>query len=302
MIKWREINHTSITEFILAGFTVAPAMQRLLFVIFFNIYVITVLGNVLISVAYRRNSNLHTPMYYLLSNFSFLETCYVSATVPKLLSDLLAEEKRISFYECYVLAAMACDRYHAISNPLLYCVTMNDRVCAKLIAGSLLIGAVNSLVHTSLTYSLPFCDANEINHFFCDVLPVLELACTDTQVNEMAIFVLAGAVIVGSLILTIISYSLIIFTILNISSKSGKRKAFSTCASHFASITIFYGSEIFMYLRPKSSHVMDQDSFISVMYTVISPLLNPFIYTIRNTEFKASILKLIYQRPGLQKS
>ncbi|XP_053545874.1 olfactory receptor 1020-like [Bombina bombina] len=303
-------NSTTITEFILVGLSENPEIQPFLFAVFLLTYIITVLGNLTIILVIKLGSNLHTAMYFHLANFAFLEICYISATVPKMLSSFLAERKTISLRgcitqmycfllfggtECYILAAMAYDRYNAICHPLLYTIIMNRRRCTQLIVGSWLIGAVNAAVHTILTFTLPFCDSNRIDHFFCDIPPLLKLACTDTWVNELVIFLISGSVIVGSFILILISYLQIIFTIVKIKSTSGRKKAFSTCVSHFTVVTIFFGSGIFMYFRPKSSYAMEQDRVISVMYAIAAPLLNPFIYSLRNKDVKIAIRKMIYK-------
>ncbi|CAH2319818.1 olfactory receptor 5V1-like, partial [Pelobates cultripes] len=251
--------------------------------------------------------DLNTPMYFYLANLSFLEVCYISTTVPKMLSVLLADHKSISFYECalqmycfillggtecYMLAAMAYDRYNAICHPLLYSSIMNKRVCSQLIVGSWTIGAGNSLIHTVLTFTLSFCNENTINHFFCDIPPLMELACTDTWINELVLLVACGLVIVCSFLITALSYVHIISAVLNIHSVSGRKKTFSTCTSHLIVVCLFYGSAIFMYFRPKSSYMMDHDRLISAMYAVITPLMNPFIYSLRNVNVKGSVRKI----------
>ncbi|XP_056397717.1 olfactory receptor 5V1-like [Hyla sarda] len=301
--------NSQISEFVLLGLSDSQEWQSLFFVIFFFIYIITVGGNVYIILAYRFSPNLHTPMYFYLANFSFLDICYITGTVPKMLSNFLSEQKTISVYgcsiqmycvwlfggtECYILAAMAYDRYNAICHPLLYQVIMNKATCTKLIIGSWVIGAVNSLIHTVLTFSLTFC-SNKINHFFCDVPPVLELSCTSTWINELVIFFISGCVIIGSFILIMISYIKIISAIFKAHSRRGRRKTFSTCTSHLIVVTIFYGSGIFMYFRPKSSYGMDQDRLVSVMYTVIAPMLNPFVYSLRNSEVKLAMKRILYR-------
>ncbi|CAN2388162.1 Olfactory receptor [Pristimantis euphronides] len=302
-------NHTIISEFILAGLSDSQELQTFLFVIFLHIYIITVGGNVYIILAYRFCSSLHTPMYFYLANFSFLDICYITGTVPKMLSNFLSEQKTISVYgcaiqmycvwlfggtECYILAAMAYDRYNAICHPLIYKVIMNNVICMQLIIGSWIIGALNSLIHTVLTFSLTFC-SNRINHFFCDVPPVLELSCTSTWINELVIFHISGCVIIGSFVLIMISYVKIISSVLKVHSRSGRRKTFSTCTSHLIVVTIFYGSGIFMYFRPKSSYGMNQDRLVSVMYTVIAPMLNPFVYTLRNSDVKLAAKRILHK-------
>ncbi|KAM4703163.1 olfactory receptor 5AP2-like [Rhinophrynus dorsalis] len=303
-------NHTMFSQFILVGLSEMPELQHLLFIVFLCIYVITVFGNMSMIFAYMLSPNLHTPMYFYLANFSFLEICYISSTLPKMLSNLIAEPKAISFNgciiqmfwfvllggtECYMLAAMAYDRYNAICHPLLYNIIMNKGTCIRLIAGSWLIGAVNSLIHTVLTFSLSFC-THKINHFFCDIPPLLKLACTNTRNNELVLVVGCFFVIVGSFILTMSSYTLIIINILNIHSVSGRTKAFSTCTSHLMVVTIFYGSATFMYFRSKTNYVINIDKLLSVMYAVIVPLLNPFIYSLRNSDVKLAVRNIVYKR------
>ncbi|XP_075696899.1 olfactory receptor 5V1-like [Rhinoderma darwinii] len=299
-------NITRIDEFILVGLSDVSKIQCFLFVLFLCIYLTTVFANLSIIFVIRFSPMLQTPMYFFLANFSFLEICYVTSTVPKMLSNFLATRKTISFYgcvmqmywflllggaECYMLAAMAYDRYNAICHPLQYSIILSKRICIKLISGSWLIGALNALIHTVLTFTLPFC-FNKIDHFFCDIPPLLKLSCFDTWFNEVVIFVISGSVIVGSCVLTMISYMKIIYTIVNMKSNTRRQKAFSTCVSHFTVVIIFFGSGIFMYFRPKSSYSMDQDRLIAVMYTIIAPLLNPFIYTFRNRNVKIAVKRL----------
>ncbi|XP_069804636.1 olfactory receptor 5G29-like [Dendropsophus ebraccatus] len=297
------INHTTVMEFILLGFS-GLTDQVSLFPIFLCIYIITLVGNLCIIIAYKLSPSLHTPMYFFLANFSLLEILYVSTTVPKMLSCLLSERKVISLSgcaiqmycfvllggtECYMLAAMAYDRYNAICRPLMYTVIMREIVCIQHIVGSYVIAAANALIHTALTFSLQFCRSNKIDHFFCDVPPVLELSCQDIWVNELVIFVIGGCVVIGSFIVTMISYIEIISKILKLQSALGKKKTFATCSSHLMVVIIFYGSTISMYFRPRSSYKVGQNSVVSLMYTVIAPLLNPFIYSLRNKEVKTNI-------------
>ncbi|XP_056397838.1 olfactory receptor 5V1-like [Hyla sarda] len=308
-------NFTTIDEFILAGLTDVSKIQCLLFVLFLCIYATTVFANLFIIFVVRFSPNLQTPMYFFLANFSFLEICYITSTVPKMLSNFLTTCKTITFYgcvvqmywflllggaECYMLAAMAYDRYNAICNPLQYTIILSRKVCIQLISGSWLIAAVNALIHTVLTFTLPFCN-KKIDHFFCDIPPLLKLSCSDTWFNEIAIFMISGLVIVGSFILTMISYIKIISTIVNMKSTTNRRKALSTCVSHFTVVVIFFGSGIFMYFRPKSSYSMAQDRLIAVMYTIIAPLLNPFIYTFRNANVKIAMKRLMRQMNIAQK-
>ncbi|XP_053308384.1 olfactory receptor 1019-like [Spea bombifrons] len=298
-------NHTSVTEFIIVGLTEVAEYEMFLFLIFLCIYITTVFLNASIVFLYIFSPNLRTPMYFFLANFSFLEICYVSSTTPKMLSVFLVEPKTISFYGCalqmywflllgtaesYMLAAMAYDRYNAICHPLLYSAIMNTKVCVQLVAGSWLIGVLNSLANTTLTFRLQFC-RSRINHFLCDIPPLLKLACAETWVNEIAL-VIGGSIVFGSFILTMISYTQIICAILKIQSNSGRKKSFSTCTSHFMVVTIFYGSGSMMYFQPKSSYSMSKDRTVAVMYTIIAPLLNPFIYSVRNQDVKIAVKKL----------
>ncbi|XP_018408129.1 PREDICTED: olfactory receptor 998-like [Nanorana parkeri] len=307
-------NQTMVSEFILVGLTENPELQSIFFIVLLWIYIITVFGNLFLIIAYRFSPNLQTPMYFFLANFSFLDICYISSTVPKMLSNLISGSKTISFSgcilqlysfgvcggtECYVLAAMAYDRYNAICHPLLYTAIMNRRTCLHLIAGSWVFGIVNIFIHTVLTFQLPFCD-NKINQVFCDIPPLLKLSCIDTWTNEIVIFCTSGLVILCSFILIILSYIKIISSILTIHSTTGTRKAFSTCTSHLIVVTIFYGSIIFVYLKPKSSYATYQDQMVAVMYTVVAPFLNPFIYSLRNSEVKNALAK-IAPRCGTEK-
>ncbi|XP_073511522.1 olfactory receptor 5G9-like [Phyllobates terribilis] len=307
----RNNNHTMVTGFILLGFSGVIENQVFLFLIFLCTYIITVCGNLSIILAYKLTPSLHTPMYFFLANLSLLEILYVSCTVPKMLSSLWSECNAISFSgcaiqmycflllgstECYMLGVMAYDRYNAICHPLLYTVIMSEVVCIQYLVGSYVIGAVNALIHTTFAFSLPFCGSNEIDHFFCDILPILELSCQDIWINELVIFVIAGSVTIASFIVAVISYMEIISKILKLRSTSSKKKTFATCSSHLIVVTIFYGSGIVMYFRPRSSYRIVQKSVVSLMYTVISPLLNPYIYSLQNKEVKSSIKNIFLHK------
>ncbi|XP_071969570.1 olfactory receptor 5AP2-like [Engystomops pustulosus] len=300
-------NLTRVSEFILIGLSDVPELQLLFFTVFLIIYIITVLGNLSIICAYLLSTNLHMPMYFFLAHFSFLDICYITVNVPKMLGNCLAAHKTIPFYgclvqvytfgvcggtECYVLAAMAYDRYVAICHPLSYNTIMKRKVCIQLLVGSYLVGSTNSLIHTSITFTLPFCGPNVISHIFCDIPPILQLACADTRINQIVIFVTSVCVVVVSFILIVISYICIIIAILNLT--SGRKKAYSTCTSHLMIVTIFYGSVMFMYLKPESN-ISSQDRVIAVLYTVIAPLLNPFIYSLRNNDVKRAIIKIYHK-------
>ncbi|XP_069802709.1 olfactory receptor 5A2-like [Dendropsophus ebraccatus] len=300
-------NHTTVTEFILVGFSDVPELQYFLFAIFLCIFIMSLFAHMFLIVLYRFNTNLYTPMYFFLANFSLLEICYISTVTPKMLVNLLSGDKTITFHgcaaqmycflvlastECYMLAAMSYDRYNAICHPLLYNSIVNTGTCLKLIVGSWIIGFMVATIQTFLTFSLPFCGPNKINHFYCDIPPIMALACTDTQFNEIATFMIVLCVVVGAFMLTVITYVQIIWTIVKHHSATGSKKAFSTCASHLIVVTIFFGSGSVMYLRPKTSYGTDVDKFMSLMYTIIAPLLNPFIYSLRNNDVKFAVKKM----------
>ncbi|KAG6530685.1 olfactory receptor [Crotalus adamanteus] len=299
-----EENHTMMTEFVFVGLVDSPNMELLSFIVILIIYLITLTGNLGMIILIKISSQLQSPMYFFLSHLSFLDSGYSSAIAPKMLANILADKKSISYAdcaaqmyffifcastECILLAAMAYDRYVAICNPLLYVVTMSPEVCTVMVAGSYLIGLVNAVTQTASTFQLSFCGSNIINHFFCDVPPLLSLSCTDTSMNEMVLFVFATILGIFTSTEIVVSYAFILTAILRINSSEGKQKAFSTCASHLAAVTIFYGTTIFMYLRPSSSYVLDQDKWASIFYTIVIPMLNPLIYSLRNREVKNAL-------------
>ncbi|XP_049747900.1 LOW QUALITY PROTEIN: olfactory receptor 5F1-like [Elephas maximus indicus] len=294
-------NCTSLTEFILLGLADTLELQITLFLLFFVIYTLTVLGNVGMILLIRVDSRLHTPMYFFLANLSFVDVCYSSTITPKMLVDLLSEKRTISFagcflqmyffialatIECILFGLMAYDRYVAICNPLLYSLIMSRTVCLKMAAGAFAAGLLNSMVNTSHVSSLPFCGSNIIHHFFCDTPPLLKLSCSDTRLNESIFSTFAGVNMVGALLVILTSYSYIFFSMFRMHSGEGRRKAFSTCASHLTAIILFYATSIYTYLRPSSSYSLRQDEVASVFYTVVIPMLNPLIYSLRNKEVK----------------
>ncbi|KAJ1168215.1 hypothetical protein NDU88_000163 [Pleurodeles waltl] len=301
-------NQSLVTEFILLGLSSIPEVEGLFFMIFLLIYMTTLAGNILIITVIRLDTHLHTGMYYFISNLSFLDCCYSTVTVPKMLADLLAERKTISFtacmtqlyffislvsIECLLLAAMAYDRYIAICHPLHYGRTMDQRTCSWLAASLWVTGFFYSLVHALLMSRLSFCRSNEIQHFFCDIPPLLKLSCSDTFINILVIFTLGGFVGLGALLIKIVSYTFIITTILNIKSSEGRVKAFSTCASHLTVVIIFYGALLFTYYRPTTTNSFSADSLVSVVYSILTPMVNPMIYSLRNSEMKAAVKKII---------
>ncbi|XP_070086525.1 olfactory receptor 5F1 [Equus caballus] len=304
-------NYTSLTEFILLGLADTLELQVSLFLVFFVIYTLTVLGNVGMILLIRIDSRLHTPMYFFLAGLSFVDVCYSSTITPKMLVDLLSKKKTISFTgcflqmyffialattECILFGLMAYDRYVAICNPLLYSSIMSRTVCLKMAAGAFTAGLLNSMVNTSYVSSLPFCSSNVIHHFFCDSPPLFKLSCSDTQLNESIFSTFAGVNMIGALLVILSSYSYILFSIFRMHSGEGRHKAFSTCASHLTAIMLFYSTSIYTYLRPSSSYLLNQDKVVSVFYTVVIPMLNPMIYSLRNKEVKKAIQNIITKK------
>ncbi|XP_075135121.1 olfactory receptor 10AG1-like [Leptodactylus fuscus] len=303
-------NYTRIHEFILAGFSDVLYIQYFLFVIFLCIYNISLLAHMFIILLYRFSPSLHSPMYFFLANFSFLEMLYLSNIVPKMLINLLSQHKSITFYgcaiqlncflmtasaECYMLTTMAYDRYNAICHPLQYNIIMNKTVCISLICVCWFIGITVGVLQTSLIFSLQFCGSNRINNFYCDIPPLLSLSCNNTQLVEMTMLILTFIVIIVPLLFTVISYTNIIWTILKHHPAGMRRKAFSTCTSHLIVVSMSSGTAIIMYLKPKSSQGMDEEKFLSLIYAIIVPSMNPFIYCLRNNEVKIAVIKLISQ-------
>ncbi|XP_030046249.1 olfactory receptor 1009-like [Microcaecilia unicolor] len=297
-------NQTSVNEFILIGLTRNPKLQIPLFVLFLLVYITTLLGNIGIILVTRLDAQLQTPMYFFLFHLSFVDICCSSSITPKTLQTLLAKRKTISFIgcalqmyfygsfvttECLLLGVMAYDRYVAICNPLLYPVIMSRRLCIQMLSAAYVGGFCNALIHTICIFHLSFCGSNVINHYFCDVPPLLDLSCSDTFICELALFIFGGFDTITTFMAILISYFYIISSILRIRSAEGRRKAFNTCTSHFTVVLIFYGTLFFMYLRPTSSYSMEQDRVVSVLYSVLIPMLNPLIYSLRNKEVKAAL-------------
>ncbi|XP_069920434.1 olfactory receptor 8H1-like [Oryctolagus cuniculus] len=304
-------NNTNVPDFILMGLTDAEEIQLLLFVLFLLIYLVTVLGNVGMILIIRLDLQLHTPMYFFLTHLSFLDLSYSNVITPKTLENLLTSNTYISFMgcfaqmyffillaatECFLLSSMAYDRYVAICNPLHYPLIMSPRLCHALVTGSYMIGFIDSSFSVLCISRLHYCDSNVIRHFFCDTFPILALSCTDTYDTELTVFIFAGSTLMLSLITIAVSYVSILSTILKIKSTSGKQKAFSTCASHLLGVTIFYGTMIFTYLKPSKSYSLGKDQVASVFYTVVIPMLNPLIYSLRNKEVKNALLRIKHRR------
>ncbi|KAM6159117.1 olfactory receptor 5AS1 [Rhynchocyon petersi] len=301
-------NYTMPTEFIFVGFTDYLPLRVTLFLVFVIIYIVTILGNMGLIILVNINASLQTPMYYFLSNLSFLDISYSTAIAPKMLVNFLASNKSISPYgcalqmfffacfadaECLILAAMAYDRYAAICSPLLYSTLMSRRVCVCFVVLAYFSGGMTSLVHVCLTFRLPFCGSNVVNHFFCDIPPLLALSCANTSINELLLFALCGFIQTSTFVIIFISYFCILSTVLSIKSSGGRSKTFSTCASHLIAVALFYGTLLFMYLRPTTSYSLDTDKVVAVFYTVVFPMFNPMIYSFRNKDVKNAFKKLL---------
>lgn len=297
--------------FILLGFEDHPEIQVILFVTFLSIYLVTVAWNLALVFLIRGDTRLHTPMYFFLSNLSFIDICYSSTVAPKMLIDFFRKQKTISFFgcaaqffffvgmgltECFLLTAMAYDRYAAISNPLLYTVIMSPGLCIRLLIGAYVGGFLSSFIQASSIFRLEFCGPNIINHFFCDLPPVLALACSDIFLSQVVNFLVV--VIVGgtSFVILLISYTYIVSAVLKIRSVEGRRKAFNTCASHLMVVTLLFGTALFMYLRPSSSYSFGRDKVVSVFYSLVIPMLNPLIYSLRNKEIKDALRKVLEKK------
>ncbi|XP_037377385.1 olfactory receptor 1002-like [Talpa occidentalis] len=307
-------NHTVVMEFFFVGLTNIFQHQIVLFVIFLLVYLVTLLGNVGMITLIWMDSRLHTPMYFFLSHLSFVDVCSSSVIGPKMLTDIFVVKKVISFFgcaaqiwlfgqfvvtECFLLASMAYDRYMAISKPLLYTLIMSRKVCVQLVIGPYALGLISTMTHTTFTFRLPYCGPNIINHFFCDLLPVLSLACGDTHVNKFLLFILAGALGVLSGVIILVSYIYIVVAIMRIRSADGRCKAFSTCSSHLTAVSILYGILFFIYVRPSSSFSLDINKVVSVFYTTVIPMLNPLIYSLRNKEVKDSFRRMFERKKFL---
>ncbi|XP_055969081.1 olfactory receptor 7A17-like [Sorex fumeus] len=301
-------NDTHILEFLLMGLSEESELQTLIFVLFLSMYLITVLGNLLIILAVSSDPHLHTPMYFFLSNLSFVDICFTSTTVPKMLVNIQTHSKAISYEGCLtqmyffilfvelddcLLTVMAYDRYVAICHPLHYTVIMNPRLCGYLVLVSWIISSLHSLSHSLLVLRLSFCTNVEIPHFFCELKQVVQLACSDTFLNDMMIYVGSGLMGGGPFAGILYSYTKIVSSIQRISSAQGKYKAFSTCASHLSVVSLFYCTSIGVYLSSAFTQNSHSVAIASVMYTVVTPMLNPFIYSLRNKDIKRALKRLL---------
>ncbi|XP_063291643.1 olfactory receptor 1F1-like [Pelobates fuscus] len=299
-------NESSPKYFLLQGLSDDPQLQRFIFFSFLAIYLLTLVGNAAILTTIKLSVNLSTPMYYFVSHLSFLDMCYTTVTIPNMLENLLLGSRVISYSACFVqlflfisfgqsesflLAVMAFDRYAAICLPLRYMDIITHRICLQLVVSTWLASLLNATLHTSLASRLSYCSSHEISHFFCDITPLLKISCESTLINEIVIYVAGVFVVLMPFLCILLSYVHIIIAILMIPSSTGRQKTFSTCSSHLVVVCMFYGTIILMYMRP-ASHSQEHDKVFAVIYTFITPLLNPFIYGVKNREIKESFKRI----------
>ncbi|XP_052051523.1 olfactory receptor 1 [Apodemus sylvaticus] len=306
-----ERNQTVISQFLLLGLPISPEHQQLFYALFLAMYLTTVLGNLIIIILILLDSHLHTPMYLFLSNLSFSDLCFSSVTMPKLLQNMQSQVPSISYAGClaqiyfflyfgdlgnFLLVAMAYDRYVAICFPLHYTSIMSPKLCVSLVVLSWVLTTFHALLHALLMARLSFCEHNVIPHFFCDMSALLKLACSDTRVNEVVIFIVVSIFLVLPFALIILSYVRIVSSILKVPSSQGIYKAFSTCGSHLSVVSLFYGTVIGLYLCPSSNNSTVKETVMSLMYTVVTPMLNPFIYSLRNRDIKGALERIFCKR------
>ncbi|NXV11960.1 OR5V1 protein, partial [Cepphus grylle] len=304
----QRVNLSTVSEFVLVGLSDAPEVRFLLFVLFLIVYLATMAGNITILIAMSTDTRLHNPMYFFLGNLSLLDILCPTITVPKMLEALLLENKVISFTGCmlqlfflidvvgteiFLLAVMAYDRYIAICHPLQYMNIVSLKLCTRLAIGTWVAGFLNSLLHSSLIFTLSFCDSNEVDQYYCDIPPVLALSCSPTYSRELVVLVVAGVLGSAAFVVTLISYVYILVAILYMKSSERRHKAFSTCGSHLTVVCLFYGTTICTYVRPSSTYSPHQDRVVSMLYGILTPLLNPIIYSLRNKEVKCALRRLI---------
>ncbi|XP_012879572.1 PREDICTED: olfactory receptor 187-like [Dipodomys ordii] len=301
-------NATLLSEFVLIGLTQRPQWKIPLFLLFLGVYVVTVMGNLSLIALIWKDPHLHIPMYFFLGSLAFVDTSISSVVIPKMLGNFLRKMNTISlsqcmaqFFlfnlsattECFLLAAMAYDRYAAICNPLHYPVIMTNKLCIRLIASSFLAGLFHGLLHEGFLLRLTFCNSNAIHHFYCDIISLFKISCTDTSINYIIVFIFSGSIQVFTILVVLVSYTLVLFTILKKKSAKVIRKAFSTCGAHLFSVSLYYGPLLFMYVHPASPQIEDQDMVDSLFYTVIIPVLNPIIYSLRNKQVIDSVKKIL---------
>nr|AAL60729.1 olfactory receptor MOR135-4 [Mus musculus]AAP70911.1 olfactory receptor Olfr381 [Mus musculus] len=307
-------NKTVITQFILLGLPILPEYQHLFYALFLSMYLTTILGNLIIIILIQLDSHLHTPIYLFLSNLSFSDLCFSSVTMPKLLLNMQSQDTSIPYAGCltqmyfsnlfgsleiFLLVIMAYDRYAAICLPLHYTSIMSPKLCVCLVLLSWVISMLYSMLHTLLLARLSFCEDNVIPHFFCDISALLKLACSDIHINELMIFFLGGPLTVIPFLLIVVSYIQIVFSILKISSTRAIHKVFSTCGSHLSVVSLFYGTIIGLYLCPSANNFSVKKASITMMYTVVTPMLNPFIYSLRNRDIKEALVRVLIKKISL---
>nr|XP_008505503.1 PREDICTED: putative olfactory receptor 2B8 [Equus przewalskii] len=308
--RMEQKNGSSLTGFLLLGFSDRPQLELVLFVVLLIFYIFTLLGNTTIIALSHLDPHLHTPMYFFLSNLSFLDLCYTTSIVPQLLVNLSGADKSISFggcvvqlyislglgcTECILLGVMAFDRYVAVCRPLYYTVIIHPRLCLLMASASWMFGVANSLLHTVVIFLLPFCGRNKLDHFFCEIPALLKLACTDITMIQSEIFFVSALDLLLPVAFIVFSYGRIIRAILRIKSAAGQRKAFGTCGSHLTVVTLFYGTAIYAYLQPSNNYSQDQGKFIALFYTIVTPMINPLIYTLRNKDVNGAMRKVLWK-------
>ncbi|XP_069328611.1 olfactory receptor 5H8-like [Eulemur rufifrons] len=304
-------NATLLTEFILTGLTHQPEWKITLFLAFLVIYLITIVGNLGLIALIWNDPHLHIPMYLFLGNLAFVDTWISSTVTPNMLVNFLTKSQMMSlsacvvqFFsfaisattECFLLAAMAYDHYVAICKPLLYPVIMTNRLCIRLLVLSFVGGFLHAVIHVGFLFRLTFCNSNIIHHFYCDIIPMYKISCTDPSINYLMVFVFSGSIQIFTIATVLVSYTLVLFTILKKKSVKGLRKAFSTCGAHLLSVSLYYGPLLFMYVHPRSPQADDQDMMESLFYTVIIPFLNPIIYSLRNKKVTDSLTKILEKK------
>nr|XP_023441145.1 olfactory receptor 5K3-like [Dasypus novemcinctus] len=301
-------NHTMATEFILIGFTDQPVLKLVLFVVFFPIYLITMVGNLGLVALIYMDHRLHTPMYFFLGNLALMDSWCSCTVTPKMLQNFVSEDRKISLYacmaqfyffcfgetvNCFILASMSYDRYVAICNPLQYHTRMSKTLCIQMTAGACIAGILHSTINIGLLFRLKFCGSHQINHFFCDLFAIYKLSCIDPYINGLMLNILAGSIEIFTIIVVLISYLIVLFSVFKMKSKQVRGKALSTCASHFISVSIFYGSLLFGYVQPSSLKEENKDIVVAVFYSQVIPILNPFIYSLRNKEVINAVQRII---------
>ncbi|XP_005397295.1 PREDICTED: olfactory receptor 12-like [Chinchilla lanigera] len=304
-------SYSDLREFILLGFRTSSEAQVLLFLLFLIIYLVILLGNISMLIVIKTDSRLHTPMYFFLRNLSYLDLCYSTVLAPKTMATFLSKEKKISYNgcaiqffffalfagtECFLLAVMAYDRFSAICFPFVYMVRMSQQACVRLVIGSYVCGCINSMIQTGFAFSLQFCGENTLYHFFWDVPALIKIACVDTFVNEIVLFILSSLIILTASTVILVSYACILSMVLKIPSTHGRSKTFSTCTSHIIVVSLFYGTLFFMYAQSGAISSLEESKIVSVFYTLIIPMLNPLIYSLRNREVKSALKRILLRK------